>query len=121
MGSWAGAVSAAGKGLCCHGIFIPLWEMETCDTPITSAMVRQDGQPNPAGTAANSRVSPGERHYTAGAQPTSRPSVPLQRGRRLLPASEAADPSATLQPGHRPAADLTASLPQHASSARERG
>lgn len=37
-----------GKGLCCHGIFIPLWEMETCDTPIKSAMVWQDGQLDPS-------------------------------------------------------------------------
>lgn len=65
-----------GKGLCCHGIFIPLWEMETCDTPIKSAMAWQDGQPDPAGRATTSSVSPGGGHSTAGSPATSQTSPP---------------------------------------------
>lgn len=63
------------KGLCCHGIFIPLWEMGTCDTPIKSAMARQDRQPDPAGRAATSSVSPGGGHSTAGAPATPQTSA----------------------------------------------
>lgn len=66
-----------GKGLCCHGIFIPLWEMETCDTPIKSAMARQDGQPDPDGRAATSSVSPRWGHSTAGA-PATTPDLPAE-------------------------------------------
>lgn len=52
------------KGLCCHGIFIPLWEMKECDTPIKSVIARQDGQPDPAGRTATGLVSPGLGHST---------------------------------------------------------
>lgn len=62
------------KGLCCHGIFIPLWEMKECDTPIKSVIARQDGQPDPAGRTATGLVSPGLGHSTPPADiPTGLP------------------------------------------------
>lgn len=115
-----------GKGLCCHGIFIPLWEMETCDTPIKSAVVRQDGQPDPAGRAAAGWVSPGGGHSTAGALPTSptpphQAPAPLQRVGRVPPASDATDPSVLLQWGHLPAAAPAAPWSRRVPSDKERG
>jgi len=108
-----------GKGLCCHGIFIPLWETETCDTPIKSAMARQDGQPDPPGRAATGSVSPGGIHSTAGALdtpsdlPVRAPQPCIGWGRYHQPQI----PPAPWQPGHHPAVPQ----PQHVPLGRERG
>lgn len=105
------------KGLCCHGIFIPLWEMKECDTPIKSVIAQQDGQPDPAGRTATGLVSLGLGHST------TLPNIPtgLPQPCRGWEGPSAMDHSAPWQIDH-----LTApvsALPQfwHVLSVQERG
>lgn len=115
------------KGLCCHGIFILLWEMKECDTPIKSAIARQDGQPDPAGRAATSLVSPGLGHSTAGGPATSAfPPPPTSSLDSHSPAEGGRVPQATDLPALWQMDHLVAAVPavpqfQHVVSARERG
>lgn len=117
MGSWAGAVSAAGEGTLLSRHF--LREMETCDTPIKSAMAWQDGQPDPAGRAATSSLSPGGGHSMAGAPATSPPGPcsPAEGGESTISHGSLCP----TQPGHLAAAAPAVPQSQHVPSARESG